>query len=123
MKCFTCPAEIKFDPKVVSKNGKKIPLNLDSTPHQCPNKKPFVKQFVETAQKVEQEITSRPSSFGKTDAIGKIAELETQIHLDIKDINARLSRAEQAIQALVKEVSFKPASKLDKEEEEVIQED
>jgi len=35
LKCYTCQAPIKFDENVVSKSGKKIPLNLDNTPHDC----------------------------------------------------------------------------------------
>jgi len=63
MKCYTCTADIKFDDNVRSQSGKKIPLNQDGSPHQCPNKKPFVqKQFIETAQKVEKEISQNPIS-------------------------------------------------------------
>ena len=35
---YGCQTPIKFDINRVSKNGKKIPLNLDSTPHDCENR-------------------------------------------------------------------------------------
>jgi hypothetical protein len=37
MKCRNnCDFDIHFDPKVVSKNGKSIPLEEDGRPHNCP---------------------------------------------------------------------------------------
>ena len=88
----------------------------------CPAFKKNTSNFKQVAQKVEQEITTNPSSFKKNDALGRVAELETQVQADIKDINSRLLRAEQAIQALVKEPSFKPASKLDKKHDDIEEE-
>jgi hypothetical protein len=37
---YECGAPIKFDVNRVSPKGKKIPLNLDDTPHDCP-KRPY----------------------------------------------------------------------------------
>ena len=102
---------------------KKRPFEIDTDEmHNCPYYKPM-KNFKQVAQKVEQEITTNPSVFKKNDALGRVVELETQVQADIKDIHSRLLRAEQAIQALVKELSFKPASKLDKKYEEPVDEE
>ena len=35
-KCYYCEQAIKFDPKKRSDSGKAIPLNMDGTPHDCP---------------------------------------------------------------------------------------
>lgn len=38
MKCwYNCGTDIIFDDGVIGKTGKKIPLNLDGTRHDCPN--------------------------------------------------------------------------------------
>jgi hypothetical protein len=38
MKCwYNCGTEITFDYGIISRTGKKIPLNLDGTFHNCPN--------------------------------------------------------------------------------------
>lgn len=37
LKCYRCNQTIQFNPEVKGKNGRLIPLNIDSTKHQCPN--------------------------------------------------------------------------------------
>src|ERR1044071_4941308 len=97
---------------VSDREGKWLPYDVNTdNKHDCPNyKKKSFNNFKQTAQKVEQEITQ--SSFKKTDALGRIAELEVQTHADIKDLRDRLLKMEDAVRALVKEVSFKTGSEL-----------
>src|ERR1044071_8154813 len=70
----------------------------------CPAFKKNVSNFKNVAKKVEQEITQ--SSFKKTDALGRIAELEVQTHADIKDLRDRLLRLEEAQRGIVAQVNF-----------------
>ena len=99
------------------RSGKWMPYNVDDDQlHDCP-KNPY-KNFKNVAQKVEQNITSNPSVFKKTDALGKITEIETQLASDLKNVNSRISRLEAAVQALVKEVSFKKGTELKKHPED-----
>src|SRR5437867_12342176 len=37
MRCNMCEEIIGIDESIRSKNGKKIPLNMDKTRHECPN--------------------------------------------------------------------------------------
>jgi hypothetical protein len=39
--CRDCGTEIHFDDSIVSRNGKKIPLDKDGKPHQCQNRQRF----------------------------------------------------------------------------------
>src|SRR5215208_6905488 len=39
--CYACGARIKFDVSVLSRNGRPIPLELDGSLHDCPNKQPL----------------------------------------------------------------------------------
>ena len=123
MECRNCGQEIKFDNNVRSTSGKAIPLNMDGNKHDCPNnpyKKKF-QNFKQVAEKVEQEISLKPkeSVFKPNNALGKLAELETEFEFKLSEMNKRLSRAEQAIQALVAENSFKKGNEV----EEVVTED
>lgn len=43
VKCNYCGADITFDKKIRTASGKAIPLNLDKTPHDCPES-PYNKQ-------------------------------------------------------------------------------
>lgn len=94
--------------------------------HRCPNWK-AMSNFKQTAAKIEGEISLKPqeSAFKPNNAMGKIAELETEFSHQMTEMSKRVSRAEQAIQALVKELSYKKASELPKEDidEQVIEED
>lgn len=40
--CNQCGQDILFDDWHVSDNGKKIPLDLDENPHDCPEREPFI---------------------------------------------------------------------------------
>ena len=94
--------------------------------HMCPNWKRKVSEFKQAANRVEQEISgqSNQSIFKPNNALGKVAELETQMAHELKEIKNRISRNEQAIQALVKELSFKKGSEVQEPDvEEVIEED
>lgn len=109
---------------VSDRSGKWLPYNVnDDQKHDCPNWKNFKK----VAQKVEQEISLRPkeSIMKPNNALGKLAELETEFEFKLSELSGRVSRAEQAIQALVKEISYKKASELPQEPdvEEVVTED
>ena len=105
-----CGVEINWQ-EVNTPNGiKKRPFELNGQQHKCPYWKPKKNfgQFSQVAKQVEQEISNRPpSTFTKGDTLGRIAELETQYYNDKKEFERRLGRAEGAIQALVKELSFK----------------
>ena len=96
--------------------GKKRPWQVGIQDwHKCPYWKPKKNfgQFSQVAKQVEQEISNRPpSTFTKGDTLGRLAELETQYYADKKEFERRLGRAEGAIQALVKELSFKKGSDL-----------
>ena len=91
---------------VSDREGKWLPYDVNTdNKHDCPNyKKKSFNNFKQTAQKVEQEITQ--SSFKKTDALGRIAELEVQTHADIKDLRDRLLRLEEAQRGIVAQVNF-----------------
>ena len=91
---------------VSDREGKWLPYDVNTdNKHDCPNyKKKSLNNFKQTAQKVEQEITQ--SSFKKTDALGRIAELEVQTHADIKDLRDRLLRLEEAQRGIVAQVNF-----------------
>ena len=110
------------------RSGKWLPYNVDDNQkHDCPNYRKKLQNFRNVAEKVEQEISLKPqeSAFKPNNAMGKIAELETEFSHQMTEMSKRVSRAEQAIQALVKELSYKKASELPKEDidEQVIEED
>ena len=95
------------------RDGKWKPYNVTNEMlHDCPNN-PYKQQFKQVAEKVEQEITSSgQSAFKKNDTLGRIADLETQYYSDIKAMNIRIGRLEGAVQALVKELSFKKGTEV-----------
>ena len=101
-------------------DGKWKPYEDNGQIHRCPN----WKQFTETAQKIEKEITLKPqeSVFKPNNALGKLAELETEFASKLTDVNKRVSRLEQAIQGLVAQVNFmtgKDIAKIDIDEQVV----
>jgi hypothetical protein len=59
---FGCGTSIKFDDRKVSRIGKKIPLNLDGSPHDCPSS-PFNKtkqrQQIDNNNNVRRAITCK----------------------------------------------------------------
>ena len=56
MKCwYNCGTHIIFDDGIRGKTGKKIPLNLDGTRHDCPNS-PYHKRNSQKTQSFEPTI-------------------------------------------------------------------
>lgn len=48
MKCwYNCGIDITFDDGVIGKTGRRIPLNLDGTRHDCPNS-PYKRKVLQT---------------------------------------------------------------------------
>jgi hypothetical protein len=43
--CNACGKELHLDDKVVSRSGKRIPLELNGNTHDCPKKEPWVSDF------------------------------------------------------------------------------
>ena len=98
---------------VSDRSGKWLPYNvIGDQKHDCPNYKKKISEFKKVAEKVEGEITSNPSVFGKTNTLGKVAELETQNAHEHIEINKKIARLEQAVQALVGELSFKKGNEV-----------
>lgn len=89
MKCwYNCGADITFDDGVRGKTGKKIPLNLDGTRHDCPNS-PYRMKVTQTQsiqppgnQQCEPSMVTTDKLLQKekvNDAIKYIDEVKEQV--------------------------------------------
>jgi hypothetical protein len=54
---YGCQTPIKFDNSQISANGKKIPLNLDGTPHDCTSKRLAYNRRTIACKYCTQQIT------------------------------------------------------------------
>lgn len=118
--CYNqCGQQIKFDDRHVSASGKKIPLNLNGEPHDCPNRPQQrgggaaagqqlrQQQFAPTAatgggpqEKTISYITSEASSSSTTvrmleEQIAKLAQQQDQMQMQLDSILYKVRALEE----------------------------
>jgi hypothetical protein len=106
--CQTCGVQIRFSKEHRTDNGGWVPLLLDGTPHNCPNKKYNRKQQQQQhPQLQQQQPVANQLTMGNTDML--IASQIATLAENVSELTAKVDAMIMKIDSLITPVKSKEA--------------